>query len=694
MLSSLVLGALVLVPGIPLALVVGTPAGGDGVGRGASRRWSSVAVEGLVLGLCWWLVLGLWLSHARWFAPWQLLLPTMVLVAALAVPAVREGRTIARPVPTRFGAFLVVLLVAAAVLRREPFYFLYRIGDFAEYVNRANAVADGAGFVPWFTRGFTVALSLTNQVLGEARTVELLPFLGLVLIVIGVEVASRLRAGPWARAVVAVILALAVLPVWYSRFPASETLYAVLQLGMVLLVVGAVQRQSRSVAIAAGVVAGVMLMVRGNGVLLGPILVVLVGVCVFAVRRRTLDVLLVFLLSALWSLGVAFTANARFSHDYFIAEQLPKFVPDAVFDQLAGMGGLRFALPRLAGLVVVSLALAAALRWLHGRVGPDVDGAARRLARRAVLPGVLVAAALASIAVGPDGLLDALGRYELVVLVLGAVGIGAALWQFADGLDDDERVAIAAIVVIGAAFAVLFAERLPNPRYAPYYLYWDRYLFSETWPLVVVATIWAVGLLRRLDPRLMTAVGTVGLAGLAVSLFAGGAVMREHVFMDDAYEQLRAVDDLLDERDLPVAYSGVPKADMPVKTLCHETTRALVASPLAATFGRRFLNLGMPVDAPDPVLDGASLLEMLDARDADRAYVLQVTVADGEPASLDDGALSVTPVGTTTLSIPMLDRPLADGWPIEDDPISGCARHGDPRWATARFTLTVSLVER
>jgi hypothetical protein len=248
--------------------------------------------------------------------------------------------------------------------------------------------------------------------------------------------------------------------------------------------------------------------------------------------------------------------------------------------------------------------------------------------------------------------------------------------------------------VIGATFAVLFAERLPTPRYAPYYLYWDRYLFSETWPLVVVASIWIVGLLSRLDRRLAAAMGTVGVAGLSLSLIAGSGVIREHVFMDDAYEQLRAVDDLLTERAVPIAYSGVAKADMPVEILCHETTRALVASPLGATFGHRFLNLGLPVDVPDPVLDGASLVDVLDERDVDRAYLVQVTVAGDDAPSVADADIEVKPVGTTTLSIPMLDRPLADGFPIADDVLSGCARHGDPRWADARFAITVSLVSR
>jgi hypothetical protein len=84
--AVVVLGACVLVPGVPLALVVGRPG-----------RWSSVAAEGLVLGLTWWILLGLWFSHAGWYDPWQLVLPTLVLVAALAVPASAAARAVERP---------------------------------------------------------------------------------------------------------------------------------------------------------------------------------------------------------------------------------------------------------------------------------------------------------------------------------------------------------------------------------------------------------------------------------------------------------------------------------------------------------------------------------------------------------------------------------------------------------------------
>jgi hypothetical protein len=678
-LSTLVLGALVVAPGIPLALTIGR-----------ATRWSSVVAESLLFGACWWLLLGLWFSHAGWFDPWQLVLPTVVLVAALAVPSWRAARAVERPTPTWFAIAFGVVLVVAAVVRRDPSYFLFQIGDFGEYVNRANAVADGGGFIGWFTQGFTVALALTNLVLGEARTVDLLPLLGLVLLVLTVELAARLGASPWARLAVAVILAVGVVPVWFSRFPASEMLYATLQVGMVLLVVDAVQRSSTRLAIAAGVVTGLLLVTRGNGILLGPIVLVVVAVCALVVSRRTMAVLTTFLAAAMAGLAAGFVFNARFSHPYFIAEQLPKFVPDPLFEHLEGMGGLRFAAPRLLLLAAVTVGLVVGLRKLNAAVGPPREGTVLRVLRRAALPAFAAGCLLALLTVlDAAGLRDALARYDLVVELLAVLGVGVAMWLFADRLDDAQRVGAALVIVTGGAFALLYAERLPKPRYAPYFLYWDRYLFSELFPLMVLAVIWAVWLLER-TPLPKPAIG-VGAVALGVLLHADAGIIREQTFMDDAYEQLRAVDDLAADGDVPIVFAGVTPGEMPL-ALCHSNTHRIVASPLASTFGRRFLNLGLAPYAPDPRPDAADVEAALDGND--EAYLVQVAAGDEPPAPIAglDAHVAVELLGTTELTIPMLDRPLDHATPIEDDVLAGCARQGEPRWSDPTFTISVSRV--
>lgn len=666
MLSSLVLGALVLAPGVPLALAIGRPS-----------RWSSAVAEGLVAGLAWWLLLGLWFSHAGWYDPWQLIVPTLAVIAAVAVPAWRAAAAVERPRPTWFAWFMAAVVVVAAALRAEPYYFLYQIGDFGEYVNRGNAVADGGSFIGWFTQGFTVALSLTHLVLGESRIVDLLPFLGLVLLVVTVELAARLGASPWARAVVAVVLAVGVAPVWFSRFPASESLYAVLQVGMILLVVVAVQRGSTRPAIAAGVVAGLLLVVRGNGILLGPIVVLAVCGCALVVRRRAMEVLTAFLASALLSLGAAFVFNARFSYPYFIAEQLPKFVPDPLFDQIEGMGRLGFAVPRLVALVAATAALVVGVRWLHTVVGPRRDGAALRAVRLGVLPGVVVLAVAALYTVlDHEGLADSLDRYNPLVLLAGGAGIAVAMWRFARDLDDEQQVAVTFVVLLVAGFSLLFAERLPEPRYAPYFLYWDRYLFSEVFPVTVLASVWVVGALERLPiPKPLFGAGALALG---VVLYDGGSLSRDHTFMADAYPQLRAVDELASDDDLPILFAGVRPEEMPA-AVYHPNTHRIVASPLASTFGRSFLNLGLHPYAPDPQPDGGELAAALRRAGADEAYLVQVAVGDDPAAPIDPGPLIVDLVGTTTIDVPLLDRPLVEA---------------ETRWRIPRFTVTVSRLTR
>jgi hypothetical protein len=178
---------------------------------------------------------------------------------------------------------------------------------------------------------------------------------------------------------------------------------------------------------------------------------------------------------------------------------------------------------------------------------------------------------------------------------------------------------------------------------------------------------------------------------LGVLLHQDGSIAREHTFMDGAYTQLATVDDLVADDDLGILFAGVRPEEMP-RALCHPNTHRIVASPLAATFGRRFLNLGVPPYSADPQPDGADLDRLLADAGDDEAYLLQVAVGDDAAAPIVAARHTVTPVGERTLVIPLLDRPLDSSTPIAGDPIAGCARHGDPAWTLARFTISVSRV--
>ena len=671
MLSTVVLGALTLLPGIPVALLVG---------RGGSRTWSAVLVEALLLGIAWYLLLALLLTHLGWYGRWQVAMPTLALAGALAAPASREARHVHRPVRTWFGALMVVITVVAMALRVEPFYFLYQIGDFGEYVNRGNILADGGGFIGWFTQGFSVALSLAHLALGEAHMVDLMPFLGIVLLLATVALAHRLGASPWARVVVAVVMAVGVVPVWFSRFPASESLYAVLQLGMILLVVEAVQRGSNRLATAAGVLCGLMLVVRGNGLLLGPIVVGALLVGALVVRRRVVVVLSTFMVSAMASLAAAFIFNARFSYQYFIEFQLPRYVPDFAFDQLEGMGGLRFAAPRVVALVVGCAALVWLARLVNDRFGPSNDAPALVWIRRLLLPGVVALALLALVTMFDSaGLTDALARYDVTVELLGAIGLGVALWRFAGTSDDDERVGVILIVLAGTTFAVLFADRIPQPRYAPYYLYWDRYLFSELFPVMVLAAIWALWLLERGLGRAKIPAATIGVAALAlgVVLYRDGDLTRQHRFMGDAYADLAAVAELTPDSSVPIVFSGLPREQVPPE-LYHPNTHRVIGLPLHQTFGRTFLNIGVAPYARDPRPTVDEIARALVERGIPTAYLLQIGAGTDVPAPVDGGSLlAVASVGRAVVDIPMLDRPV-DGSPS--------------RWRDARLNVVVSTV--
>jgi hypothetical protein len=634
-LTPVVFALLCLVPGLPLA-------GALARRRSAPTPSGVLVAEALAFGLAWYLVLGTVLARNHELGRVQLLLPTLVLAVAVAV--------LARPVwpriaVTRLGLFVTAAFVVGAALRTKPAYFLYQIGDFGEYVNRGNVLADGGPFIEWFTQGYSVLFALSHVTMGEARTVDVQGFLGLVVMALVLAVTMRLGASGWARGVLAVVFAIGVVPVWFSNFPASETLYALLLVAFLHVLVTAVEARHLPTAATAAVFAFLLLLTRGNGVLLMPMVLGVVVLVAPFVERATMRVLAVFGGAAMAGFYAAFVYNSRFSYPYFISDQMPRFFPERIWRRFDDLGGLRAASWK--GVVfALGVAVVLAAAWQLNRL--RLPGAVRA----AVVPVVLVVAALWIGHNGSSGLREGFDHYDGAIHLLGVIALVGAVVAFARRLDDHARVGLVFALLVAAAAAWLHSYRFHDPRDAPYYLYWDRYLWSELFPMVMVLASLGMGLLvaaaRRWRPigiglLVVAAVGTV-------TMWNAGSLSREHRFMGHAYRDLAEISRLTGDR--PIVFSGVAFRSM-AEPVSHPNSFRLFAMPLTETFGRTVLNIGDLTSYrgdPRPTVEEARAL--LRQHGHSSGAFVQVLERGESPMP----GLRVD--GTVDVTIPMLNRPI------------------------------------
>jgi hypothetical protein len=655
-LTTLLITGLCLVAGLPIARLLAAT-------RSERTPVGVLLAEAVAFGLGWYVLLGVVLAHLHRLDRVHLLLATAGLVVVLT-RELRHRPSWARPLGLVRRPQLATIVVAAAFAaaawqRTRPAYFLYQIGDFGEYVNRGNVLADGGNFSGWFTHGFSVLLGLSHVVVGESRSVDIMGFLGLLVMALALALADRLDVGRLGLCVIAVVFAIGVVPVWYSNFPASETLYAVFFLLLLELLIVGVRTASPHPAWMAAPVAFLLLLTRGNAVLLIPLLLLLAVATALVGRPATRQFVTGFTASALAGLFAAFVYNSRFSHPYFISFQMPQFFPDRVWHQFDDLGGLGAAAWKGSVFaVVVGAVLSASLatgRWLDRRFA----GPVRLQLARGLLVGALVLASLALVwPLDLDGLATSLGRLGIVVLVLGGAGVVVgACTVGAEQTSEHRRLGLLYAVLLGIAVALLHAYRFPTARYAPYYLYWERYLWSELLPLAVVlgalatTTIGRIAwIARRRGPTLIA--GSV-VAGLAVmSLWQDGALARQHRFMGDAYGSLREVDERT--RGLPIVFRGLPRNEMP-PAMYHSNTFRMFATPLAQTFGRDVLNIGgLHPYAHDPRPTTADARRLLRVRGAEHGALVEVVRPGRNPHPRD-----------VVVTIPMLDSPVdgpPDGW--------------------------------
>lgn len=659
-LATAAIAALCVVVGSSLAVATRRP--GDG--------WAGLTADALLLGLVltplgitvwdWLGVVGLVGLGLAWAAPWVLLARGRVTLPGRPAP----GR------PTvALGIGWVLLLAVTVALRTGESNFVMWVGDMGAYVNWANEFVRSGTLDAEWPPLFSSYLAIATSLFGTAHTTVGVPLTGIALVVAVGRLTRDLGAPAWVSLTAGAVVALHGHAVWFSTFPASESLNAPVLVVWLMLMVRMLRRGSVAVAVGLGAVTLGLCLLRSTGmILLVPVaLVLLAALAVPAWRSRA---------PALWwttvAAGIAVVVSYWYSISripgYFVRMQLPEYLPGRVYDAAARAG--LFEPTPVTGLVLVTATAVVVavgtvtVRWATARTwsgpGPRVALGALALA----VAVVVVAQAWAGTEVWQ--ILVRMGAV-LILVALGATALAG--WQ----RDVDRHLVVAVMIVTTGLFVALQAFRLKEPRTHAFHLYWDRYLFSEVLPITVALTFalvgWALLAVRAaaVDATWRhgeVVAGTVALAVVVVPGLPSLRLVTAGDYMTGAYPLVARLAEVAEERELPVFWS----ADAPggVEGFFFPNTWMAFARPLETSFGVPMINVDLSGGgfAPDGVLDDDLVSRLAACEELDAFLLMEVEVAGtdaGERLTLDGVAL--TEVTSVSGEVDFLGQPrVAPAW--------------------------------
>lgn len=636
---------LALAPGLPLALHL---AARD---EETEIRPSALLYDALLVGLAVLLVAGTLLMRVGAFEPRYLLGVAAGLTLLAAVPLFprRHELRIRAPSLSLPTVGAAAILAVALLLRRNPIEFVFLTGDMGEYVSSARRVAAGVSLLDTFPHLFAVFLALPASLFGWVHTVAALPVAGMLLVGGVLRLGGLLRISPVPRLAVALAAAIGVAPVWFSLFPVSEALYAPFLLGMIVFLVRAHLEGRPRIGYVAGALLLPLGLLRGNALLLVPLLLLYLLVTAMLRSRHEVDV--AFVISGLAGTAVAYAYDVGFLPGYYVGKQLVNFLPGSIFWFAHGVGLLESDWV-LAG----STALGLLAVYGIARFARDQGRRVRETVRANVVSwtplALLVAAGVAVFLLGPTGVAGGLIRQGWFIVLVGGLGLAGGAIFVEDG--STKRLLLIG-ALIAAAFAVLHAIRVPEDRGHGYFLYWDRYLYSEVYPAALAGGLVGLGAAwercRSLFPKqLSTILAAVVLAAplpmLEDSLFA----TEQHLF-GDAFHVVEELHARTSPAEVPIVYDGYER--VPGDWGFPNTYRA-IARPLV-TYGHTILNLP-PEPQPferDPTPTLEDVRGMMEEEGVERVFLLRALDPDDRRTAVP-AELELQRRGMVTHEIPLL----------------------------------------
>lgn len=643
-LATVVLGLIAVAAGGPAAALL----------RRASEGWAVLAVDALLLGamllavtatlVAWWGAFGAAVCGVSWLGA-----AVAVVRRRKRLPAVRSARLLTRSDVLLAGSWLVVLGLAA-YLRLHEVPFLPWLGDMGAYVNWAAEFARTGQLLAEWPPLFPAYLAVSALIFGPAHASIGVPLLGMTVVVAVPRVLDLLGVDRWVGLASGSAVALGAHAVWYSMFPASESMNALLVALLGWFLVRLVQGGTRVWPEAAGVGVAMFALVmnRGSGGLLLLPLAVVVGAG-FAVPswRPVAPRLLAGWFGAVVGAAAGFWYGVSAIQPYFVEIQLAGMLPSTVF-RTAERAGLLAPSFQLAGALLAVIAVSGGLTAVARRRA--AGGAERRLqgpwpAVATVVAATALVGALA-VAAPSSETWEILERMQLA-LAVGAV-VGTALVGFADRTD--RQVLSVVLAMTASIFIVLHTGRLGPARPHSYFLFWDRYLVSEVLPAFLILTFLGVGGLAALVRARTSTVMRLSAVVVAALVVAPGwtqlRIATSDVFMRGADSLLGNLDAAAGASDEAIVWSVDDQTmGVPGYTFFPNTWMAF-AAPLETVFGRTVLNTeqGLHDDmGPDDTFDVDDARQVVACLGLDHVVLMEVeTGGPDAPERFAGSGLTVT----------------------------------------------------
>ncbi len=655
--ATLLLASCALIPGLPPALFLSAY---------RSRGLTHLVYDALFLGSSVTALMALVLMRLDILQPVTFLAGIGMTAATGALVVALTGR---RPLkvkgPSLLGAVAIIAVAAGALfLRSKPSPFVFQIGDMGEYVIQSELIARGETLLQSFPHLFPAWLSVPPLLLPSLPPAAGMPFAGLLVIGGTARVTSLFSRSLIPPTFIACLTAILVVPTWFSVFPASESLSAALLIGCIGFLFRAELEEEPWDALVAGALLFPLLLTRGSALILGP--AVALG-HVYAAALGDSSILKrsrLFTSAALAGLAVGHLYDLTYLPRYYVDNQLRGQLPPSVFSAAQKAGWLEQS-PLSLLLPAAGLAAILAVGWGVNRIFSRIRSAGLGLSwMDLAAPLSLVLTALAVGSLGVDGTLAAFGRYGLVFPALTLVGLVAGP-RMTRSTDVGCRSAHFVTLLFWVAAVVLFARRVPTDRGHAFFLYLDRYLFSEGFPPaaamagMAVSGIWAKlsewatsARFRRSSAAVLSAASALLLLPLTMTTWR----VVDEQFLGGADGLLEDIDNAAVERSTPIIYGAT---SLPPEWIFPNTFRA-IALPLQQLHGREILNMPANPFAGDPTVTGDGVARLMAERDLDEVYVL-VFFDESAPPTLYSEGLSMEEIGVAEATIPVISKSVGGG---------------------------------